>query len=63
MLSMTLGSEELHNLYKLPLEPQISHHNLYCSPNTIRVIKLWTVRWIGHVPCMGEMRSPYKIFV
>jgi hypothetical protein len=26
--------------------------NLYSSPNIIREIKSWRVRWTGHVACM-----------
>jgi hypothetical protein len=28
-------------------------HNLYCSPNIIRMIKTRRMRWMGHVACMG----------
>jgi hypothetical protein len=28
-------------------------HNLYSSPNIIRVIKSWRMRWAGYVACMG----------
>ena len=28
--------------------------NLYSSPNIIQVIKSRTMRWVGHVACMGE---------
>jgi hypothetical protein len=38
-------------------------HNLYTSPNIIRVIKLRKMRWDGHVARMGEIRIPYSIFV
>jgi len=38
-------------------------HNLYASPNVIRVIKSRAMRWLGHVACMGEVRNTYKIFV
>jgi hypothetical protein len=38
-------------------------HNLYSSPNIIRVIKSRMMRRAGHVPCMGEMRNVYNIFV
>jgi hypothetical protein len=34
----------------------------YASPN-IRVIKSSRMRWVGYVPCMGEMRNEYKILV
>jgi hypothetical protein len=36
-------------------------HNLYTSPNSIRVIKLRRMRWVGHLARMGEMRC-IKIF-
>jgi hypothetical protein len=36
-------------------------HNLYSSPNIIRVIKSRRRRWAGHVARRGEMRNPYKI--
>jgi hypothetical protein len=32
-------------------------HNLYASPNIIRVIKSRRMRWAGHVGCMGEMKN------
>jgi hypothetical protein len=38
-------------------------HNLYGSPNVIRVIKSGRMRWVGHVARLGEMRSVYKILV
>jgi hypothetical protein len=34
-------------------------HNLYSSPNIIRVIK-FRMRWTEHVAHMGEMRRAYK---
>jgi hypothetical protein len=30
-------------------------HNLYASPDIIRVIKSRRMRWAWHVACMGEM--------
>jgi hypothetical protein len=36
-------------------------HNLYDSPNVIRLIKARRVRWAGHVVGMEEMRNAYKI--
>jgi hypothetical protein len=33
-------------------------HNLYCSPNVIRVIKLRRMRWAGNVACMGRRGMP-----
>jgi hypothetical protein len=38
-------------------------HNLYTSPNIIRVIKSRGMEWVGHVAYMGKMRSLYKITV
>jgi hypothetical protein len=37
-------------------------HNLYASPNVIKVIKSNRMRWMGYVARMGEMRNSYKIF-
>ena len=31
-------------------------HDLYSSPNIVRVIKSRRERWVGHVACMGERR-------
>jgi hypothetical protein len=30
-------------------------HDLYCSPNTVRVIKSRRMRWAGHVVRMEEV--------
>jgi hypothetical protein len=38
-------------------------HNLYTSPNIIRVIKSRRVRWAGPVARMREMRNSYRILV
>jgi hypothetical protein len=38
-------------------------HNLYASPNIIRVIKSRRMRWLSHVAWMGEMRNTYGILV
>jgi hypothetical protein len=35
-------------------------HKLYSSPNIIRQIKSRSMRWAGHVVCMGEERKVYK---
>jgi hypothetical protein len=35
-------------------------HNLYASRNITEVIKSRSVRWKGHVACMGEMRMRTK---
>jgi len=37
--------------------------SLYSSPNIFRMIKSRRMRWTGHVPHMGEVRSAYKILV
>jgi hypothetical protein len=36
-------------------------HTLHSSPSIIRVIKLWRIRWSGHVASMGAMRNVHKI--
>jgi hypothetical protein len=36
---------------------------LYSKPNIVSVIKLWRIRWAGHVAHMGEMKNTYKILV
>jgi hypothetical protein len=38
-------------------------HNLYPSPNIIRVIKSRRISWVGNVACIGEMTITYKISV
>jgi hypothetical protein len=38
-------------------------HNLYSSPNIVRVIKSRRMRWAGHVARMGEGRGVYKVLV
>jgi hypothetical protein len=38
-------------------------HDLYASPNIIRVIKSRRLRWAGHVARMGEERGAYRILV
>jgi hypothetical protein len=38
-------------------------HSLYSSPNIVRVIKSWRMRWVGHVASMGEGRSVYSVLV
>jgi hypothetical protein len=45
---------KLHNV-----EP----HNLYSSPNLVRVIKLRPMRWAGPVACLGEGRGIYRVLV
>jgi hypothetical protein len=38
-------------------------HNLYASPNVIRVVKSRRMRWTELVTRMGEMRNSYNILV
>jgi hypothetical protein len=38
-------------------------HNLYTSPNIIRVIKSKMMRWAGHVARVGEIRNGYNILI
>jgi len=35
----------------------------YSSPNIIRVTKLGTMRWAGHVARMGEGRNLYRVLI
>jgi hypothetical protein len=36
-------------------------HDLYSSPNIVRVIKSRRMRWAGHVVPMGEGRGVYRV--
>jgi hypothetical protein len=38
-------------------------HDLYSSPNIVRVIKSRRMRWAGHVARMGKGRDVYRILV
>ena len=38
-------------------------NDLYCSPNTVRVIKSRIMRWAGNVVCMWERRGIYRVLV
>ena len=38
-------------------------NDLYCSPNTVGVIKSSRMRWAGHVADMGERRGVYRVLV
>jgi hypothetical protein len=38
-------------------------HNLYSSPDIIRQIRSMSMRWAGHVACMGEGRKAYRVLV
>jgi hypothetical protein len=38
-------------------------HDLYSSPNIVRVIKSRRMRWAAHVARMGEGRGAYRVLV
>jgi hypothetical protein len=38
-------------------------HNLYSSPNIIRIIKSRRMRWAGHVARIGAKRNMYRLLV
>jgi hypothetical protein len=38
-------------------------HNLYSSPNIIRMITSRRMRWAGHVARMGAKKNAYRILV
>jgi hypothetical protein len=38
-------------------------HNLYSSPNIVKVIKSRRMRWAGYVARMGEGRGVYRVLV
>jgi hypothetical protein len=38
-------------------------HNLYSSPNVIRIIKSRRMKWAGYVARMGEKRNMYRLLV
>jgi hypothetical protein len=48
------GWEKLHNE---------ELHNLYSSPNIIRMIESWWMRWTGYAARMGETGNAYRILV
>jgi hypothetical protein len=41
----------------------LTHHNLYSSLNTVRVIKSRRMRWVGHAAQMEEGRGVYRVLV
>jgi hypothetical protein len=51
---LTRGWKKLHNE---------ELHNLYSSPNIIRIIKSRRTRWAGHVARMREKRNVYRLLV
>jgi hypothetical protein len=38
-------------------------HNLYSSPNIIRMIKSKRTGWAGHIERKGKTRTTYKMFL
>jgi hypothetical protein len=38
-------------------------HNVYSSPSIIRIMKLRSMRWTGHVERMVEKRTSYRLLV
>jgi hypothetical protein len=38
-------------------------HNLYSSPNIVRVIKSRRIKWAGHVARMGDGRGVYRVWL
>jgi hypothetical protein len=38
-------------------------HDLYSSPNIVRVVKSRRMRWVGHVARMGEERYVYRVLI
>jgi hypothetical protein len=38
-------------------------HNLYASPNIMRVIKSRRIRWAGNIARIREMRNTYEILI
>jgi hypothetical protein len=51
---VTGGGRKLHNE---------DLHNLYSSPNIIRILKSRRMRWAGHVARMGEKRNVHRLLV
>jgi hypothetical protein len=39
------------------------HHDLYSTPNIIRVIKSRRMRWAGHAARMGDRRGACRVLV
>jgi hypothetical protein len=37
-------------------------HNLYSSPNIVRMINSRRMRCVGHAVCMGKMRNAFKFW-
>jgi hypothetical protein len=41
----------------------IELHDMYSSPNIVRVTKSRKMRWVGHVARMGKGRCVYRVLV
>jgi len=55
------GNEEVTGDWRRLHDEEL--HNLYASPNIIRVIKSRRMWWAEHVKRKGEIRNAYKIFI
>jgi hypothetical protein len=53
--------EEVTEVWRNHLNEEL--HNLYCSQNIIKIIKIKRMRWAGHVARMGEKRNVYRLLV
>jgi hypothetical protein len=53
-----LKREEVAGGWRRPHNEKL--HNLYASPNIMRVTKSRRMRWVGHVTRIGEMRNAYN---
>ena len=62
MLSRILGPKrnKIMRVRKLHNEEL---NDLYPSTNIVQVVKLRRMRWAGHVVCMGERESVYRVLV
>jgi hypothetical protein len=58
---LRLNREELRGGRRNLLKKEI--HDLYFSPNNIRVIKSWKKIRAGHVAYHGQKKSMYRILV
>jgi hypothetical protein len=58
--SVTLRNERIGGWRKLHNEEL---HNLYISPNLIRMFMSRCMRWVGHVAYMGEKGNVQRVLV
>jgi hypothetical protein len=58
-----IWTEEGLNNWRLEKMHSEELHNLYSSPNIIRITKPRRMRWARHVTCMGEKRDACRILV